>query len=101
MVLRKLFASWDGSPVSRLTAMRKSIFDQGDDTLWQKIGFKLNMYMNGGFVVFLYIMMLFPLRLDFRHHPQCVRFLPSPTRRSKSLVTDWFHFYSKQPSSPV
>jgi hypothetical protein len=63
-VLRRLFSSWDGSIVSRLNAMRQNIFEQGDDTTWQKVGFKLNTYMNGGFVVFLYIMMLFILFLS-------------------------------------
>lgn len=50
-----------GTAYSRLNSLRTTVWEQNDDTIFQKIGFKLDRYMNTAYVAFLYAVMLFIL----------------------------------------
>lgn len=46
---------------SRLSSLRQMVWRQQDDTIVQKMGYKMDMYMNAGYPALLYVCMLFIL----------------------------------------
>lgn len=54
-------AGSNDTPYSRLNSLRKIVWDQGDDTVGQMVGYKAQLYMNTAYIVVLYSIMLFIL----------------------------------------
>lgn len=64
-LLFELFSSsgMSDEPVDKVNALRKILWDQGDDTVSMQVGFKVNKYANGFYVTLLMSIMLFILFL--------------------------------------
>jgi hypothetical protein len=65
MVFESFYSTVGDAPntQSRLNSLRQLIWDQGDDTIWQQIGFKLDRIMNAVYIAWVNALMLIILFL--------------------------------------